>query len=131
MHKYQWDLVQDPQGMWFTGLIDEEEAAYIINKACKLKAIMENIRYAAANNKNYKREYQIEGIKVSDITLSNGQDFPVLAVYSDDPQGVNLIPSKSNRTVKEMNKGDGEVYTYFGYGSKTGNYLNSASKKTT
>jgi hypothetical protein len=28
LHKYQWDLVQDPQGMWFTGLIDEEEAAY-------------------------------------------------------------------------------------------------------
>ena len=48
--------------MWFTGLIDEEEGAYIINKACKLKAIMENIRYAAANNKDYKREYQIEGI---------------------------------------------------------------------
>jgi hypothetical protein len=29
LHKYQWDLVQDPQGMWFTGLIDEEEAAYV------------------------------------------------------------------------------------------------------
>jgi hypothetical protein len=29
LHKYQWDLVQDPQGMWFTGLIDEEEAAVL------------------------------------------------------------------------------------------------------
>jgi hypothetical protein len=27
LHKYQWDYVQDPQGMWFTGLIDEEEGA--------------------------------------------------------------------------------------------------------
>jgi hypothetical protein len=124
LHKYQWDLVQDPQGMWFTGLIDEEEQAAIFNKACKLKAIIENIRYAAANNKKYEREYQIEGIKVSDITLSNGQDFPVLAVYSSNSQGVNLMPSKSNRTVKEMNRDDGEVYTYFGYGSQTGNHDN-------
>ncbi|MGM0582967.1 MAG: hypothetical protein ACQETL_19985 [Bacteroidota bacterium] len=124
LHKYQWDLVQDPQGEWFTSLVDEEEMASIFNKACKLKTIMENIRYAAANNKNYEREYQIEGIKVSDITLSNGQDFPVLAVYSDNPQGVNLRPSKSNRTVKNMNRDDGEVYTYFGFGNQTGTHDN-------
>ena len=29
LHKYQWDYIHDPQGVWFAGLIKEEEAATV------------------------------------------------------------------------------------------------------
>ena len=57
LHKYQWDLVQDPQGMWFTGLIDEEEGAaqLIPDLVCTQKFIEE---FRRSYVKNIKLRYE-------------------------------------------------------------------------
>jgi hypothetical protein len=69
LHKYQWDYVQDPQGMWFTGLIDEEEGAYTHEDPPMVIArTIKSIQCAKSENKEKAYIYWVK----SDYTIRLG-----------------------------------------------------------
>ena len=123
LHKHQWDLVQDPQGMWFTGLIDEEEVAYYsestddtwtrnINKiAC---ATLNSIAKVSLDDiaAGIKGVFELEGIGRIRFEI------PEMDANKND----NLIDLKTMKTTEKTNYSDDSKYLEVVYKSVSKKY---------
>jgi len=112
LHKYQWDLVQAPQGMWFTGLIDEEEMAWR-NVRGKIRSIVELSRFGYAFNRNIK--LSSNNLTAYNLTLGDGHEYDKLAVYIKEDATISNTQNKFTRDIPEQ-AFDGDKKDRFGFG---------------
>ena len=86
LHKYQWDLVQDPQGMWFTGLIDEEEMAMVSEEDSLVTTItsVENAQLAPKDGHHLNVEFEVENYQELIEKYPDETQFIMALVYDKD-----------------------------------------------
>ncbi len=77
--KYQWDLIHNPERIWFSWLEEEEEGASVIDRPGKVRAIIELVRYAYACDKSIKLESGTPS--TNNITLGDSHKYGFIGIY--------------------------------------------------
>jgi hypothetical protein len=86
LHKYQWDLVQDPQGMWFASFIDEEEAAM---ETDEFQQLLQILSYSGVNTFAFGIKCESE-ISDGNSFYVNGYRYYIFSYSYDEEQTINI-----------------------------------------
>ena len=97
--------------MWFTGLIDEEEGAWIYDGG-KIRSIVELSRFGYAFNRNIKLSNN--NLTAYNLTLGDGHEYDKLAVYIKEDATVSNTQNKFIRDIELAFDGDNK--DRFGFG---------------
>jgi len=122
-HKYQWDLIHDPEAMVFAFMQDESEGAYY--EATTTDIWNQNVNNIACANYNNQTQVEIEGVGAGlkgAFTFGDigriGLEIPETAASQSDK----LIDLTSLKTTEKTNYNDGSKYLEIVYKSVSGKY---------
>ena len=124
--KYQWDLLHNPEKIFFAWAQDESEGAYGYTVADEMLVLthLEKFRYGYMFGKEIEVSINVvleDNFYARDIILGDGKSYKFLKIWQDDfPGKVNFTPEKKDvKSTWSLSISDGMVdvvsYMYGGY----------------
>ncbi len=87
LNKYQWDLIHNPQRVWFSWLEEEKEGASVLPNTALVRLILEKLRYCYVNSLRYSLTEEESGNNYcNNIKLSDGNTYSYVSVNNRHKQ---------------------------------------------